>query len=449
MMTYEQFIESKSQMGGQFGFEPVWMPGFLFDFQKYGVDWGLRLGRFAGFFSCGLGKSAMELVCAENIVRKTNGRVLIVMPLAVCGQMKREAEKFGVEVFISRDGKFPADQKIILTNYQRLHYFSPSDFVAVECDESSIIKSFDGATTQAITKFLLAVRYRQLWTATPSPNDYVELGTSSEALGYLRRVEMMSHYFNHDGGDTSKWRLKKHAARHLFWCWICTWARAVNKPSDIGFSDEGYILPPLNIVEHIVRASTPNPDFLFDMPAVGLNEQRAERRRTINERCELAAELCIGHKGASVAWCHLNPEGDLIEKLIPGAVQVSGEQSDEEKEEKLEAFRLGQITKMVSKSTILGFGQNWQFCDHQTHFSSHSFEQWHQSIRRSWRFGQKNPVRIDVIASEGEAGVLSNLNRKAVQAEEMFHKLVQFLNQELKIENKHQCNKEQRTISWL
>jgi len=432
-MDYDTFIQNKLKPTYGDGFDPLWIPDFLFPFQKYAVDWIIRLGRGAGFFSCGLGKSPMELVCAQNIVMHTNGRVLILMPLAICGQMKREAEKFGVDVEICRDGKFSANAKIILTNYQRLHYFNPNDFIGAIADESSIIKSLDGATTEAIINFFSKIKYRQLWTATAAPNDYIELGTSSEALGYLRRVEMMAHYFNHDGGETSKWRLKRHAEKSAFWHWVCSWARAVNKPSDIGFSDDGYILPPLETVDHVLKIDRPNSGVFFQADAVGLDEQRDERRFSINERCELAAKLAIEHKGASVSWCHLNPEGDLIESLIPGCIQVSGSDSDEEKEEKLDAFRLGQATKLVSKSSILGFGQNWQFCDHQTHFASHSFEQWFQCIRRSWRFGQKNPVRIDMISTDREKGVLDNLNRKEVQAEIMFQKMADILCQDIKL----------------
>jgi hypothetical protein len=371
---------------------------------------------------------------------------LVLTPLSVGAQTAREADKFGIEAKQSRDGQVAAP--ITITNYQQLHKFDWQQFGGVVCDESSILKNFDGALKGQITEFMRKLPYRLLCTATAAPNDYIELGTSSEALGELRRVEMMAHFFNHDGGDTSKWRLKKHAAKHLFWQWICTWARAVCKPSDLGFPDDAYKLPPLQIAEHIIRAKTPNPDFLFDMPAVGLDEQRKERRRTIDERCEMAAALCDTGKPA-LAWCHLNEEGHLLEKLIPGAVEVEGADSDEFKEETVEAFVKGEIRVIVSKPQIFGFGMNFQHCAHQTFFPSHSFEQWYQAIRRCWRFGQKNPVRVDVISSEGEAGVLANMNRKAAQAEQMFSRLVELINNELRIEKRQEHKNQPIIPSWL
>jgi len=465
-MDYQAFIDNKSQMSGNFGFEPLWMPDFLFDFQKYGVEWGLRKGRFAGFFSCGLGKSPMELVCAQNVVMKTNGRFLIIMPLAVCGQMKKEADKFGVEVHISRDGKYPDNAKIILTNYEKLHLFNQADFVGGTCDESGILKNPDGFTKEQIIEFMRRLPYRQLWTATPSPNDYIELCTSSECLGELGYMDMLGRFFKnaqnslhpslyrHRGQnfdrleDGAKWRFRGHA-EHDFWRWVCSWARACRKPSDFGFDDAKFILPELKLNEHIVKALTLNPDFLFDMAAVSMDEQRKERRRTITERCELAAALHAKHKGQSVAWCSLNDEGDLLEKLIPDAIQVSGSDSDEAKEEKFEAFRSGQAKRMVTKGEIAGLGLNWQFANYFTYFPTHSFEMWYQCVRRLWRFGQKKKVTGDVIASEGEVKVLKNLQRKSAAAEIMFARLVELMNQELKIKNENKATNQLTKPSWL
>jgi hypothetical protein len=444
---YRVFLERKTHIGQRNGFAPVFMPDFLFPFQRALTTWAVERGRAAIFADCGLGKTPMQLVWAQNVVETTCKPVLILTPLSVGAQTIRESHKFGIEAAQSRDGKIAAP--ITVTNYQQLHKFDWQQFGGVVCDESSILKNFDGQIKAQVTEFMRRLPYRLLCTATAAPNDYIELGTSSEALGELRRVEMMAHFFNHDGGDTSKWRLKKHAARHLFWQWVCTWARAVCKPSDIGFPDDGYQLPPLKTVEHIIRANTPNPDFLFDMPAVGLDEQRHERRRTINERCEQAAALVADTGKPAVAWCHLNEEGHLLEKLIPGAVEVEGSDSDDFKEETFEAFAAGQIRVLVSKPVIAGFGLNWQHCAHQTFFPSHSFEQWYQAIRRCWRFGQKESVRVDVISSEGEAGVLANLNRKTAQAEEMFSRLVELINNELRIEKLNLHTKEQEIPSWL
>ena len=444
---YRVFLERKTHLGNLSGFKPVFMPDFLFPFQRALTTWAIEKGRAAIFADCGLGKTPMQLVWAQNVVEKTCKPVLILTPLAVGQQTVREAHKFGIDAKQSRDGNVAAP--ITVTNYQQLHKFDWKEFGGLVCDESSILKNFDGQIKSQVTDFMRKLPYRLLCTATAAPNDYIELGTSSEALGHLRRVEMMAHFFNHDGGDTSKWRLKKHAAKHLFWQWVCTWARAVQKPGDLGFDNEGYELPPLKTVEHIIRANTPNPNFLFDMPAVGLDEQRQERRRTINERCEQAAALINNTGKPAVAWCHLNEEGHLLEKMIPDAVEVEGSDSDEFKEETFEAFASGQIRVLVSKPVIAGFGLNWQHCAHQTFFPSHSFEQWYQSIRRCWRFGQKSAVTVDVISSEGESGVLANMNRKSAQAEQMFQKLVELINNELQVEKQTKHTKEMEIPSWL
>lgn len=452
--NYEGFLERKTHLGNQSGFDPTYMPDFLFPFQRAITTWAIEKGRAAIFADCGLGKTPMQLVWAQNVVQKTNKPVLVLTPLSVGAQTIREAHKFGIEAKQSRDGQLEA--KITVTNYQQLHKFNWQQFGGVVCDESSILKNFDGQIKGEVTDFMRKLPYRLLCTATAAPNDYIELGTSSEALGDLGFMDMLNRFFQKAEQTMSRreefrsglYRFRGHAQQD-FWRWICSWARAVRKPSDIGYPDDNYRLPELHTVEHIITASTRNPDFLFDMPAVGLQEQRAERRRTISDRCEHAASLILGTGKPAVAWCHLNEEGHLLEKLIPGAVEVEGNDSDEFKEEMFEAFADGQIRVLVSKPVIAGFGLNWQHCAHQTFFPSHSFEQWYQAIRRCWRFGQKRPVRVDVIASEGEAGVLGNLNRKSEQADQMFSKLVELINQELRIEkvNKHTTN--QKNPTWL
>jgi hypothetical protein len=396
----------------------------------------------------------MQLVWAQNVVEKTCKPVLVLTPLSVGAQTIREAAKFGIEAKQSRDGTIAAP--ITVTNYQQLHKFDWKQFGGVVCDESSILKSVDGAIKSQVTDFMRKLPYRLLCTATAAPNDYIELGTSSEALGDLGFMDMLNRFFKKSEQTMSRreefrsglYRFRGHSEKD-FWRWICSWARAVRKPSDIGFPDDAYRLPELQAVEHIITARTSNPDFLFDMPAVGLAEQRSERRRTINERCELAASLINATNKPAVAWCHLNEEGHMLEKLIPGAVEVEGNDSDEFKEETFDAFASGQIRVLVSKPIIAGFGLNWQHCAHQTFFPSHSFEQWYQAIRRCWRFGQKQSVRVDVISSEGEVGVLANLNRKAHQAEQMFAKLVELINNELRIEKTNQHNTKQTNPSWL
>ena len=451
---YRGFLDRKTHLGNQSGFAPLYMPDFLFPFQRALTTWAIEKGRCAIFADCGLGKTPMQLVWAQNVVEKTCKPVLVLTPLSVGAQTVREAEKFGIEAKQSRDGQVAAP--ITITNYQQLHKFDWKQFGGVVCDESSILKSVDGAIKSQVTDFMRKLPYRLLCTATAAPNDYIELGTSSEALGDLGFMDMLNRFFKKSEQTMSRreefrsglYRFRGHSEKD-FWRWICSWARAVRKPSDIGFPDDAYRLPELQAVEHIITARTSNPDFLFDMPAVGLAEQRSERRRTINERCELAASLINATNKPAVAWCHLNEEGHMLEKMIPGAVEVEGNDSDEFKEETFDAFASGQIRVLVSKPIIAGFGLNWQHCAHQTFFPSHSFEQWYQAIRRCWRFGQKQPVRVDVISSEGEAGVLANLNRKAHQAEQMFAKLVELINNELRIEKTNKHNTKQTNPSWL
>jgi len=453
-MNYDQFLDQKRHFGEDSGFDPVFDPSFLFPFQRELVGWATRKGRSAIFADCGLGKTAMQLVWAQNVVEKTNKPVLILTPLAVAKQTVREAEKFGLDCVQSRDGN--AASKVTVTNYQQLQKFNPADFAGCVCDESSILKNFDGAIRAQITDFMRKMPYRLLCTATAAPNDYIELGTSSEAIGDLGFMDMLNRFFKKAEATISRsdeyrsgvYRFRGHAKRD-FWRWVCSWARAVRKPSDLGFSDEGYVLPQLITTEHVVSSRAKNPEYLFDMPAVGLAEQRSERKRTIRERCELAQSLISSTGKPAVAWCHLDAEGDMLEDMIEGSVQVTGSDSDEFKEETFEAFALGQIRVLVSKPVIAGFGLNWHHCAHQTFFPSHSFEQWYQAVRRCWRFGQKNPVRIDVISSEGEAGVLKNLKRKADQSSEMFAHLVALMNEQLHIERRKTETLNVTIPSWL
>lgn len=453
-MNYQQFLNDRAQSTGGDGFDPVFMPDFLFDFQRALLEWSLPKGRGAKFADCGLGKTPMELVWAENVVRHTNGNVLLVTALAVGAQMVTEAAKFDIQVARSNDGV--AHRGITITNYEQLHKFNPHDFVGMVCDESSILKSFSGARRMEITQFMRKMRYRLLATATAAPNDYIELGTSSEALGYLGHMDMLARFFKNDlnncstgrmRGEVVKWRFKGHA-EVPFWKWVCSWARALRKPSDLGFDDSRFVLPPLIETEHLVSNDKLRDGMLFATPAVGLKEQREERRITIQERCERVAELVATGEQAAV-WCHLNEEGDLLEKLIGDCVQVSGKDSDGAKEEKLLAFSSGQARVIVTKQKIAGWGLNWQNCHHMTVFPSHSFEAYYQCIRRSWRFGQTQPVRVDVVTTEGELGVLKNLQRKAAQADKMFSHLVAEMNNSMAIDRAAQFSTTQELPSWL
>lgn len=403
--------------------------------------------------NCGLGKGPMALVWADNVARKTNKPVLIATPLAVAGQFIREGVKFGIECVQSRDGKIPSEAKIVVTNYDQLHKFDRHQFSGAVADESGAIKNFDAKRTALVIEFFRELPYRLLCTATPAPNDYIEIGTSAEALGEMGFSDMITRFFrqqtskDHLGWGRTKYLLRPHA-KDDFWRWVCSWARAIRKPSDLGFDDTRFVLPPLTMTEHVIEARQKRDGMLFDMPAVTLSEEREERRRTIEERCEKVADL-VNHDRPALVWCHLNPEGDLLTKLIPGAVQVSGADKDEAKEEKILAFISGEIRTIVSKPVVLGWGLNLQNCSHETFFPSHSFEQVYQSIRRCWRFGQKNPVQVDVVASEGERGVLENLKRKEAAATMMFQRLVELMHDHLNIRRSNPFAKEAEVPTWL
>jgi hypothetical protein len=453
--TYTAFLERKAQLEGDHGFDPIDVPSWMFDFQAALVTWALRKGRAGIFADCGLGKTAMELVWADNVARKTNGRVLLLTPLAVTHQIAAEAERFGIEARVSRDGK--VHSHITITNYEKLHLFDPAHFAGIACDESSILKSYDGTTRGAITAFARKLPYRLLATATAAPNDFTELGTSSEALGYLGYMDMLNRFFKNDlnnsaqgrmRGEVIKWRLKGHAELP-FWRWVCSWSRAMRRPSDLGFDDARFVLPPLLEREHLVEVDTPPEGMLFALPAAGLKEQRAERRRTIAERCDMVARLVNDTGKPALVWCHLNDEGDALAQRIPDAIQVSGKDSDDAKEEKLLAFANGQARVLITKPVIGAWGLNYQHCSHITFFPSHSFEQYYQGVRRCWRFGQKNEVRVDIVTTEGESGVLKNLQRKAAQADQMFSNLVAEMNSAMSIARASNFTRQQEIPQWL
>ena len=454
-MRYDEFLDRKLSSGSMDGFAPVFMPEYLFDFQSALVDWSVRKGRAAIFADCGLGKTPMELAWAENVVRHTGKAVLILTPLAVTMQMEREAMKFGIPAKVSRDGI--AQTAITITNYERLHYFTPSDFAGVVCDESSILKSFDGARRGEITVFMRKVPYRLLATATAAPNDYIELGTSSEALGYLGYMDMLNRFFKNDlnnsasgrmRGEVIKWRFKGHA-EIPFWRWVCSWGRALRKPSDLGFDDSRFVLPPLVEREHLVEARTIPEGMLFALPAAGLKEQREERRRSLEERCEQVARLVNGTGQPALVWCHMNDEGDTLEEMIPDALQVSGRDSDDAKEERLMAFADGKARVLITKPKIGAWGLNFQHCNHVTFFPSHSFEQYYQGVRRCWRFGQERPVTVDIVTTEGERGVLKNLQRKAANADRMFSNLVNEMNAAMAVNRAPAFTKQEEIPAWL
>lgn len=440
MMGYAEFLASKLDHGSKDGFEPLFMPDYLFDFQKAMTDWAIRLGRAAIFADCGLGKTIMQLVWAENVVRKTNRPVLILTPLAVTRQTLDEAAKFGIEAY--RAGMNGHSTAIEVTNYEKLHYYDAANYAGVVCDESSILKNFKGSRKAAITEFMRKVPYRLLCTATAAPNDWVELGTSSEALGYLGYMDMLTRFFRnmqnssalvHGRFRKDKWRLKGHA-EEPFWRWVSSWARAARRPSDLGFEDDGFILPRLDIQETLIHAKMPRPGMLFDVPAVTFHDEREVIRRTIHERCEAAAEKVVEHD-VSMVWCHLNDEARTLRQMIPNSIEISGADKDEKREAAADWFCRGTDTKrvLVSKPRIFGFGLNFQHCDHMTYFPTHSYEQYYQATRRLWRFGQTRTVTVDLVYTDGGKRMFENLARKARDADRMFRDLVRYMNQSLTI----------------
>jgi hypothetical protein len=457
-MIHHDFLQTKLDYGADSGFEPIFMPPYLFDFQKHLVDWAVRKGRGGIFTDCGTGKTPMQLVCAENFIRKTNKPALILTPLAVTGQTLREAEKFDIEAYRAQPGTKPT--AIQVTNYEKLHYFDPDDYGGVICDESSILKNFDGKRKAQITEFMRRVMYRLLCTATAAPNDWEELGTSSEALGYYGYTDMLGKFFTNKNNTVAlqrarhmrdKWRLRGWAAKGPFWQWVASWARAARRPSDLGFDDADFILPPLTERHTLVKASRPTPGMLFDLPATNFFEEREAIRRTIQERCESAAEKVAQNGDVSMVWCNLNDEGDLLEKLIPDAVQIAGKDSDEKKEEAARWFVNGTDKRrvLISKPRIFGFGLNFQHCAHMTYFPSHSYEQYYQATRRLWRFGQERAVKVDLIYTDSGRRIMNNLNRKSEAADQMFEELVSYMNQAMHLRRDGYEKQEVTLPQWM
>lgn len=451
MTDYQQFINRKEQLGSKSGFKPLWIPDFLFDFQKELEDKAIQKGRSGIFAECGLGKSPIELVWAENIVRKTNKNVLILTPLAVAHQMVREGEKFGIECTRSYKGEIKS--KITVANYDRLHLFNPNDFAGVVCDESGCLKSFESERQKDVGQFALKLPYRLLCTATPAPNDFIELLTSSEVIGEMGRMDALGMFFKNSENSLhpiwfgARWIFKAHAEEH-FWRWVCSWSRAIRKPSDLGFDDTKFILPALEMAQTVVENKRPFSGELFPVEAVTLREQNEEAKLTIRERCEMAAQKSLAHE-CSTMWCERDAEGDLLEELVPGSRQIHGRQSEEEKEEILIAFVKGELKRLVTKSSITGWGLNLQICNHFTMFPSHSYERFHQAVRRFWRFGQKRIVYGDMITTKGGLGVLKNLQRKSEQADRMFDQLVRLMNNAMGIDRKKSKADKIEKPNWL
>jgi len=421
-MEYETFLAQKRFAARPVGIDPPPLNTKLFSFQADIVRWALRLGRAAIWADCGLGKTLMALEWSRAVHEHTNGDVLIATPLAVARQFVDEGAKFGIQVTHCRTA---ADLKpgINVTNYERVHLFDPDDFAAFVADEASVLKDYTSKTRNQLIELFAATPFRLACTATPAPNDHMELGNHAEFLGVMSRVEMLSMFFVHDGGSTQDWRIKGHG-RVAFWRWVASWAAAVRKPSDLGYPDGDFKLPPLEVVETVVASSD---DFrrsqgtLFVTEARGLSEQRGARRSSLPDRVKSAADLVNAEPDEQwLVFCDLNDESKQLAAAIPGAVEVTGSDDADTKEGRLLAFARGEIRVLVSKPSICGHGMNFQNAARMVFVGlSHSFEAWYQAIRREWRFGQKRPVRCHVITSEAEGAVVANLKRKQAEAEEM------------------------------
>jgi hypothetical protein len=401
-----------------------------------------KKGRIANFLDTGLGKTLIQISIAQNIVLKTNKRVLILTPLAVAFQFIIEAEKIGIDdIEYSKDGKFT--KKIVICNYERLHYFNSSDLIGVITDESSILKNFDGKIKNNITSFIKKLPYRFLSTATPAPNDYIEFGTSSEALGYLPYMDMLQRFFANNENNIrpqdigSKWYLKPHA-KDDFFSWVNQWSISVKTPSDLGFSNDLYILPEL--IENKVMVKNTNnwvingQILLFNSTAKTMSEVREEQKGTVQNRCEKAFELA--HNKTSVYWCNFNDEGDLLDQIDKDAIQIKGGMTIEKKEDILLSFAKGEIQRLITKPKITSFGLNWQHCNHTVYFPTWSYEQYYQAIRRFWRFGQTKPVTVDLVVSDGQQRVLDTLVYKTEKAIQFNDSLKKALNQSVEMKSK-------------
>lgn len=435
-MNYQEFLKSKKHLIGEFGFEANWYPEIAFDFQKHIIERAVKKGRMAVFADTGLGKTLIQLSIAKNLLNKTNKRILILTPLAVGFQFVKEAEKLGIEdVYQTIKGELKG--KIIICNYERLHYLNSSDFVGCILDESSILKNFDGKIKNQITSFIKKMPYRFLSTATPSPNDFIELGTSSEALGYMGYMDMLTKFFKNNNSSVAKQKrnigekyyLKPHAEKSFF-AWVNQWSIMVKMPSDIGFSNDRYLLPKLIVNRHIVENNSlldlNNQIQLFVKEAKTFHEIRHEQKQTITERCEKATELASGK--TSVYWCNLNDESSLLKELDKEAIEIIGSQSIEKKEDILMNFADGNIKRIITKAKMTGMGLNWQHCNHSVFFPTYSYEQYYQAIRRFWRFGQTKDVTIDMVTSTGQKRVLEALQQKTEKAIQLYENLVKNVN---------------------
>lgn len=436
-MEYAEYIRQREITPVVSGFEAEesQFPGAMFDHQRAVVKWACRRGRAGVFMDTGLGKTITQLTWADQVVRHTGGFVIVLAPLAVAHQTVREAGKFGLSATIAESDDDIKEPGVYVTNYEKLHRFTPEQFAGVVLDESSILKGMQGRVRAQITEFFSQTPYRLSCTATPSPNDFMELGTQSEFLGIMSQVEMLAMFFIHDtAGGTGSWRLKGHG-KAKFWEWLATWCVFLRSPADIGFDASGYDLPPLDLHEHVIDTPPP-PSELVARPAQSLQERNDARRSTVEERCRLAADIVNSLDEPCAVWCNLNAESELLAKLIHGAVEVTGSDTPEHKASALIGFADGEIKALVSKPRIAGFGMNFQTSRHCVFVGlSDSWESYYQAIRRQWRFGQTRTVHCHIVSADTEGAVVDNIRRKDQQHRElsaaMMDQMVDFMRREV------------------
>ena len=417
---YQEFVKGKAIRAIPTGISvlPENLNPMLYDFQRDMVRWALKKGRACLFCDCGLGKTPMQLAWADQVP----GRVLILAPLAVAQQTCREGQKFGIDVTYARHS---VDERITITNYEMLEHFNPADYTGIILDESSILKSYDGKFRNQIIDSFKSTPFKLACTATPAPNDHMELGNHAEFMGVLSRTEMLSTFFVHDGGDTSQWRLKGHAAKD-FWQWVCSWAVMIRKPSDLGYDDGAFVLPPLEMHQHIVEALSTPEGALFALEATTLQERQQARKGTTQERCQAVADLVAQKPDEPwLIWCNLNNESETVSAMIPGATEVTGSDSNDKKESSMLGFVTGDVQILVSKPSICGYGMNFQRCSNVAFLGlSDSYEQFYQAVRRTYRFGQKRTVNCHIVTSDIEGAVVANIQRKEADAARMAMEMV-------------------------
>lgn len=442
----KQFIERKIPRPRDYGFEVSNVNQNAFDWQQEIIKWAVRRGRAALFEGCGLGKTIQQLEWCRQVFEHTDGMVMLHCPVGVRHQTAREAEKFGIDCPVTvPNEQSEARPGINIVNYEKLHRFTPRKFPGVALDESSILKGIDGKIKAMLIEAYQHCDYRLSCTATPAPNDFPEFGQQVEFLGICSREEMLATYFVHDSGDTSKWRLRKHGVKD-FWDWMAGWAICIDSPADIGFSDEGFKLPPLKTINHYIEPEEEVPDgFLFDPGKnISATEMHAEKRKTAMDRARVIADIALSYPSEPfIAWCHSNDESAALKKLLPDAHEIRGSDSDSSKERKLLEFSDGTAQRCITKPTIAGFGMNWQHCRLAGFIGlTHSFEQYHQAIHRIYRFGQLREVEAHIVSTPAERAINDSIHRKIKQHEQMRHGMAMSMRtatiRELRKESRHE-----------